>query len=573
MAMSMMANGTRPGLGRMDSKRQEMFAKPPKGIQEDNQKDPLPIVELKPFVKKVWRRENSLPIFYDRYEQQMALRQGRVRDPSPVPPSPSPDKLEMYLGEFKENKRRQDSPQSPKSKTKLHPCAESNAPKKVVEHTQSFVPGFITRGERAKSTMMEIQCDDVPTRVKTGLQQSQERQVVDWPSMVNLNGDRFLQGSSRRSLQYLNPFKNMYHKGHAWGPYSDGPTNPYPPEHFAFVDKEPDLRPSTPFYDTFDRKGTLPSIYIGGKALRKKVVTRLGFDEMNFTDPGGSPMHKIGGITNSLHILSKVGNPSKVERQLKTQLEIDLKKYRKSRNAYFPFEMSPYELAKYYPPSSGSLTQGEIQLRKGLESNASNRKRRLREKSLKSVKSAPDKLEHIVNSENQSQQDGKDGDDFDEDAELRKITGVPDGSEHVREEQIRAYQTILDNQRDQTQNTQDEEDIEQRIRSGGQHNIRTHIVSATPPSRQATEIVASIPIGMTIEESPGSSEILQVVHDVPENSMEDNDESNRDVEDNNEVNEDDDEEEAEDLDPDDPSRTFLTSGHAKVRPTQVSVEV
>ncbi|OWF55827.1 uncharacterized protein LOC110455119 [Mizuhopecten yessoensis] len=573
MAMSMMATGSRPGLGRIDSKRQEMFMKPQKGVQGESQKDPLPIVELKPFVNKVWRRENSLPIFYERYEQQMALRQGRVRDPSPTPPSPSPDKLEMFLGDIKENRRRQEGPQSPKSKTKLHPCADTNAPKKVVEHTQSFVPGFITRGERAKSTMMEIQCEDVPTKFKTGLQQSQERQVVDWPSMVNLNGDRFLQGSSRRSLQYLNPFKNMYHKGHAWSPYSDGGANQYLPEHFAFVDKEPDPRPPTPFYDTFDRKGTLPSIHIGGKALRKKVVTRLGYDEMSFADPGGSSTHKIGGISNSLHLLSKVGNPTKVERQLKTQLEIDLKKYRKSRNAYFPFEMSPYELAKYYPPSSGSLTQGEIQLRKGLESNASNRKRRLREKSLKSVKSAPDKLEHVGNSDIQSPRDGKNGDEFDEEAELRNIAGIPDGSEPDREERIRAYQTMLDNQRDPTQNTQEEGEPEQRIRSGGQHNIRTHISSATPPSRQATEIVASIPIGMTIEESPGSSEIIQVVHDVPENSMEDNEESNRDVEDNDE-DDDDDEEGAEYMDPDDPSRTFLTSGHAKVRPTQVlSVDV
>jgi hypothetical protein len=34
-------------------------------IIENESTDPLPIVELKPFVKKVWRREKSLPSFYD----------------------------------------------------------------------------------------------------------------------------------------------------------------------------------------------------------------------------------------------------------------------------------------------------------------------------------------------------------------------------------------------------------------------------------------------------------------------------------------------------------------------------
>lgn len=565
MAMSLMMSGSRSGPARIDTKRQDLYMKSPKGVSEDPQKDPLPIVELKPFVKKVWRRENSLPIYYDRYEQQLALRQGRVRDPSPIPQSPSPDKLDMYLGDLnKESRRRQEGPPSPKSKTKLHPCADTNAPKKVVEHTQSFVPGFITRGERAKSTMMEIQSNDAPaTKIKTGLQQSQDRQAVDWPSMVNLNGERLMQSSSRRSLQYLNPFKNMYHKGAAaWVPYPEA-LQQYLPEHFSFMDKDPEPRPSTPFYDTFDRKGTLPSIHIGGKALRKKVVTRLGYDELSFADPGGATMHKIGGISNSLHLLSKVGNPTKVEQQLKNQLDIDLKRYRKSRNAYFPFEMSPYELAKYYPPSSGSLTQGEIHLRKGLESNASKRKRRLREKSMKSVKSAPDKLITDDDSDIESPRDGKD-EEFDEEEEIRKITGMSEDMLAADEQQrLRNYQQMLEKQREFAQTTQDEEDLDQRIRSGGQQSIRTH---TTQTSRPTTEIVASIPLGMATEESPGSSEIIQIAHGVPENSMvEETEEGNRDDENN-----------VGDRDDDDmtPSRTFLTSGHSQIRTTQtVSVEV
>lgn len=397
------------GACRTEYKRQKTFMKTEKSVaketQKDDSKDPLPIVELKPFVKKVWRRENSLPGFYNRFPPSKPSNHVRKhkeveKKPDPPPsPGPSPDKLEMIIGSGSNENgatRSSGGPHSPRSRQKIHPSAETIAPKKR-EHSQSLVPGFITRLERTKTTLMEIQDAEAPTKVYCGLQQSLDRKEIDHPPVIDLKGEKNGRESNRKHYQYspIPPFKAMYQKNGALN--FSLPPQGYGAKYYPnkLRRRNSTERPKTPFYDAFDRKGTLPSIQIGIPTLRKrpnKSHTHFDNESDNLLDnamPVSVSVHKVGGISNSLHLLSKIGAPTMVERQLSFQLEVDLRRFRRSRD-YFPFDMTPTELAKYYPSQNISMTSGEKEIQKGLEQNT--RRKKIRDKS---HRSAPDKLETI----------------------------------------------------------------------------------------------------------------------------------------------------------------------------------
>lgn len=397
------------GACRTEYKRQKTFLKTEKTVakegQKDDSKDPLPIVELKPFVKKVWRRENSLPGFYDRFPPSKLSNHVRKhkevekKHEPPPSPDPSPDKLEMIIGNVMDSSagRGSGGSHSPRSRQKLHPQAETIAPKQR-EHSQSFVPGFITRLERTKTTLMEIQDAEAPTKVYCGLQQSLDRKEMDHPPVIDLKGEKNSRDISRKHYHYnspISPFRAVYQKNGVLNvslpPQGHGGTKFYPNKLKRRSSMD---RPKTPFYDAFDRKGTLPSIQIGIPTIRKRPNKCDGryTDSDNLLDnamPVSVSVHKVGGISNSLHLLSKLGVPTMVERQLSFQLEVDLRRFRRSRD-YFPFDMTPTELAKYYPSQGVSMTNGEKEIQKGLELNA--RRKKVRDKS---HKSAPDKLETI----------------------------------------------------------------------------------------------------------------------------------------------------------------------------------
>lgn len=441
------------GACRTEYKRQKTFMKTEKSVaketQKDDSKDPLPIVELKPFVKKVWRRENSLPGFYNQFPPSKPSNHVRKHkdiekkhDPPPSP-GPSPDKLEMIIGSGSNENgatRSSGGSHSPRSRQKIHPSAETIAPKKR-EHSQSLVPGFITRLERTKTTLMEIQDAEAPTKVYCGLQQSLDRREMDHPPVIDLKGEKNVRESNRKHYQYspIPPFKAMYQKNGALN--FSLPPQGYGAKYYPnkLRRRNSTERPKTPFYDAFDRKGTLPSIQIGIPTLRKRPnKSHIHFDEddnlMDNAMPVSVSVHKVGGISNSLHILSKLGAPTMVERQLSFQLEVDLRRFRRSRD-YFPFEMTPVEIAKYYPSQNISMTSGEKEIQKGLELNT--RRKKIRDKS---HRSAPDKLETIdqltprdsdgtlTRLEGELAQHGRDKMSADEDAQMSddaQVNSVP----------------------------------------------------------------------------------------------------------------------------------------------------
>lgn len=409
-ASSFSSISTTHGACRTEFKRQRTYINMEKQyIIENESTDPLPIVELKPFVKKVWRREKSLPTFYDMLPPSKPLttikkkreKENQIIQTQPPPP----DKVELYIGNGlneprTESKGRHSSGGniSPRCKSKnlMHPSAETKAPKQI-EHSQSLVPGFISRDERSKTTLNEIQHSDSPTKIQTGLMTCLERKEVDQPSMfINLRGDSFKRnGTVRRPLSYFVPFRNSMKRNGIWQQLQGTENLPhYLPRHTANQSPPSDTstRSSSPYYDSFDKLGTLPSIKISYQTLaaRDQKPPKVAFDGLEYE--AYSPYHQIKKINNSLHQLSKYGAASKIERQLTFQLKIDLHKFRKSRD-YFPFDMTPNELAKYYPPSTLNLTNGELQIRKAQEQNTHKRRRTIKEKSNVPFHSSPDKFE------------------------------------------------------------------------------------------------------------------------------------------------------------------------------------
>lgn len=376
-------------------------------IFENESTDPIPIVELKPFVKKVWRREKSLPAFYDMLPPSKTLSNRRKREKTEVYNSQepiSPEKIDLVIGnnlnESKYERSKHNSGHiSPrcKSKNHIHPQAESKTAKQI-EHSQSLVPGFITRDERSKTTLMEIQHSDSPTKQHTGLQSTLDRKEIEEPGMyINLRGDSFKpNGSVRRPLSYFVPYRNSMKKNGIWQQLQSMESLPnYISRHMMTQSPQSDLttRSSSPYYDSFDKKGTLPSIKISYSNLAKRNnKQKVAFEDLDSINDSYSPYHQISKINNALHHLSKFGVASKVEQQLTYQLKIDLQKFKRSRD-YFPFDITPSELAKYYPPSSINLTNGEMQIRKAQQMNTPKKRRKMREKSQVSFHSTPEKLD------------------------------------------------------------------------------------------------------------------------------------------------------------------------------------
>lgn len=369
MAVSASPSQVSFGTCNVEWKRQNVFHSTEKTVSKTS-KDPLPIVELKPFVKKVWRREKSLPGFYDRHCVAVPVLEELENKPDQPSPSPQPQLLQN---------RGEDKITSASAvrlgvrpTTRHHPSADSKHPKQV-EHSQSILPGFITRSERTKSTLTEIQEGESMSRIFSCRKQVLKPRDVERQRSIRLCGDHMRQTISKKRLTYLNPFSNFTSLLSSWESIHKQKQFLACGQH-GFSYSAPEMRSRVKYvYDEFDRHGTLPSIHIENEKLQKRE-TRNKECNLTFDVHSEGNARKVGGIKNSLDVLSKVGQPTQIERQITLQLETNLSKYKKSRD-YFPIDITPSELAKYYTPSNVNLTKGEKMLRQGQELNTSRSRR------------------------------------------------------------------------------------------------------------------------------------------------------------------------------------------------------
>lgn len=518
-ASSFSSISTTHGACRTEFKRQKTYLTLEKQYIIDNEStDPLPIVELKPFVKKVWRREKSLPSFYDMLPPSKPLTTKSKKAEQIFPQDPPPlEKIELYIGNgVNENKteskaRHTSGHLSPRCKSKnlIHPSAETKAPKQI-EHTQSLVPGFISRDERSKTTLNEIQHSDSPTKIQTGLMSSLERKEVDEPSMfINLRGDSFKpNGSVRRPLSYFVPHRNSMKKNGMWQQLQSTDSLPnYITRHMMSRSPLSDdtSRSSSPYYDSFDKRGTLPSIKISYQTLAK----RPNKPKIDSDDYNTSPYHQVSRINNALYELSKYGAASKIERQLSFQLKIDLHKFRKSRD-YFPFDITPNELAKYYPPPAINLTNGEIHIRKAQQLNTPMKRRKEhRQKSQVSFHSTSDKIEN--------QEWGPSRTEDDRPIDTRN-TNLESALENIaesesEEEELKLKEITVPSQFDNVTNTQESDSA---LR--GLDDSRTGFTQPTQPTKSTIDIGLQSTFQSNMAEATSTQEMDVEPHEQNERS-------------------------------------------------------
>ena len=371
--------------------------------------DPLPIVELKPFVHKVWRREKSLPSFYGRPEAagssqtnttavKDATPSADVSTESPQPSqtsvtpgaTPPPKLVHFYVNQFNDFKAQKEhinklvGESEFRSKSRLHPHVDTRT-KKHKQHSESLIPGFITREDRTKSTLNEITEDESSSKSFSCLNKALKPEDYIKQQEIKVSGQRIDPDTGKKQFEILSPFRQLYLAAwHGAGIRHGSPASML--YHNWSKNDRLNTRVKSPLYDHLDRKGTLPSLTINAKSLRRRSPY-LG-DDMRSEDYNDyrdafkdtykpDTRHNVGGIKNSFKVLSKHGQPTKVERQLSFELEINLSRIRKSKD-YLPFEITDKYSDKLYPTPVYTMTHGETQLRQGLDSNSSKKRRKVK---------------------------------------------------------------------------------------------------------------------------------------------------------------------------------------------------
>ncbi|KAL3882277.1 hypothetical protein ACJMK2_028639 [Sinanodonta woodiana] len=365
--------------------QQTRLRRPKVSFKLDNmakEKEALPIVELKPFVRQVWRREKSLPSFYGKSDSGKSrgsseTDSGVDSSSTPSQQSPSPRLLNLYVDEMQDlnSKDVHTTGDGIRPKSRIHPAAESKI-QKHSQYSEGFIPGLLSRADRRRTTFLEINMGENTSRSHSCLKQALNPADIQKQQAMHVRGERMSQHIDRKQLPYLNPYKSVY----IHTTWHSGPRQVSPPGHLystKSILSRRENRPKTPFYDILDRSGTLPSLCISPESLydRQSKLSRDG----TITDSSIYKQHTVGGIQNSLKLLSKHGTPTKVEKHLTLELEFNLSRFRKSRD-YFPFDIIQNDMITYSPHPSHGLTQGELHIRQGLLSNTSKKRKNIHSK-------------------------------------------------------------------------------------------------------------------------------------------------------------------------------------------------
>jgi len=374
-------------------------------MTKDN--DPLPVVELKPFVQKVWRREKSFagpgsdrsvsvseragpsePSHTSegsRIRELDATSEFSVDDGSSSPRTAyslpvrfgNSKMLSFYVNAFDDFRTQKEHLNSIvgeselKRKQRLHPLVQSKH-KKRVEHTVSIIPGFITRDDRVKTTLTEIGESEMKAPVHSYKALTGEE--FQRQQMIRVSGEPLYQRKHPPECTPT-PVSRSPHSWHSPSVRHGSPASLLY-NNTRNVLQARSRRPKTPLYDHIDRSGVLPSLSIHASSLKHRPKRNDDGDSEDYVDYRDvydpSLKHNVGGIENSFDVLSKYGKPTKLERQLTIELETNLSRLRKSKD-YSPFEVNPAEIAKYYPGVSQNfnMTQGELQIQMARRSNAS----------------------------------------------------------------------------------------------------------------------------------------------------------------------------------------------------------
>ncbi|KAL8593367.1 hypothetical protein ACOMHN_067075 [Nucella lapillus] len=373
----------------------------------------LPVVELKPFTKKVWRREKSLPNFYEKpaikAEDLVSETARNARNNTGAHPD-----IVRYIRELSDQQKTVDTRQSADSthhyRSKLHPKAEfSFEGWSIAEHQQDLIPSFISRQNRTKTSLAEDSAaaavataapattttttttsggagggsnvGNVSDRSTGGGGGGLGREVSNLMSTytrdkplqqqqgVCLTGDKLSMANlGRRQLTYLNPF-SAYRQRQPWSALRSEPPNTagLSPRHVSVANSG---RAGGPLAASANGHPlpTRRDLVLSGSSFYHPDRTPLQPLKARHSSSPHKFNSKLGAAQDALLMLSRSGVPTVVERNLCFDQEVRLERCRREKSFAAVSETNIMSTTHYVAYDT-QPTRGEINLMRAREAN------------------------------------------------------------------------------------------------------------------------------------------------------------------------------------------------------------
>lgn len=365
-----------------------------------------------PDLLQVWRREKSLPNFYDK----PVLKEESGAETSRPSRNVPPPNIVRYIRELSEQRKTVDTRQSVDStqryRSKLHPKADfSFEGWSVAEHQQDLIPSFIPRQERTKTTLGDESVGGGATaaaaaaaaavsggggsgvvggvverpgghaasgtlgREVSNLMAAYTRDKPLQQQQVCLTGGKMsLTNLGRHPLLYLKPFSAYRHRqtyNHVNAVRTENMPASFSPRHAVSLSLSP------------RGSGALGMVTssANGQPLQRRDLVLSG---SSFHAPERAPLQplrvsqksphkfnsKLGAAQDSLLMLSRTGAPTVLERNLSFDQEVRLERCRRERS-FAAISDSNILSTTHYVSYDSQPTRGEIILMKAREANKS----------------------------------------------------------------------------------------------------------------------------------------------------------------------------------------------------------
>ncbi|XP_076467154.1 uncharacterized protein LOC143298234 [Babylonia areolata] len=376
----------------------------------------LPVVELRPFTKRVWRREKSLPNLADQPDVKGDTATDTSSRNGGILPPPN---IGHFIRELREQRRVKDAPRvtADRLRLKLHPKADfSFDGDTLAEHRQDLIPSFVSRQDRSKSSLGEDggaagtgpvgagsnagggggvvgggggggggggedAADNRPgaqdpaggvlVRESSNLMTAYTRDKPLHHQSMCLMGDKIPVGlPGRRHLAYLNPFPG-HRQRQAWNVMrlENSPTGVSPRQkvNISFV-----ARDGRPFpVNARDHLPPSQDLVLSGSLLHSTGVRPHQPPSRQRQTSPHKFNQKLGAARDSFLVLNKTGAPTVVEQNLSFDHEVRLDRCRRERSfaaLSYISEMTAMAPAHFLSCDS-QPTPGEAVLMKAREAN------------------------------------------------------------------------------------------------------------------------------------------------------------------------------------------------------------
>ncbi|XP_050392702.2 uncharacterized protein LOC126811184 [Patella vulgata] len=316
---------------------------------QDSANDTLPVVELRPFCKHVWRRDRSFVDFYSRSSETNEVGEERYLSHECLP-----NILEV-LTEITQSSNKCKDEGLKRMRTKLHPkiCNILTAP--IDPKSPGIVPGFITKDDRAKTTFFWSRQDENPKSYSCRKQALNSATVRRQQQLQLQGGHLTLPENPPNQFVYLNPLANYKQRASL--------------KQSKYRESQ-QKHSSAPAHDRINHMTSLP-----GKELDivRILQRRSPNPRLRPISTAGKSGEKRKGpvMPESVRVdfWRNVNKHSIIERNLGEERTFHIRRCRRTIDIGF----TPLDILQHLQNQNAlntKLTQGEILLKKGKEANA-----------------------------------------------------------------------------------------------------------------------------------------------------------------------------------------------------------